>query len=102
MVTDVKIANLCLKFRHLIVLFYQAFLKYIISVSFTESLTCVVVPDSHFGQISQTEHISKSKRVHLLAFKFVGLVAVLQHQGSRVAVLPKNNQPDVGICASRC
>lgn len=64
-----------------------------------EQLTCVIVPDSYFGEVSHAEDFWEAKRVNLLALKLVGLVALFQRQCPRVPVLSKNNDPHVGISA---
>ena len=64
-----------------------------------EQLTCVVVPDSHFGEVSQAEDIREAKCVRLLAFKLVRLVAFFQRQCPRVSILSKNDEPHISISA---
>lgn len=62
-------------------------------------LTCVVMPDSHFGEISQTEDIGEAKCIHLLAFELVGLAALFQRQCPRVSILPEDDHPYVSVSA---
>lgn len=57
------------------------------------------MPDSYFGELSQAEDVREAKRVHLLALKLVGLVALFQRQRPRVSVLSENDDPHVGISA---
>lgn len=62
-------------------------------------LTCVVVPDPYFGEISQAEDVREAERVHLLALKLVGLGGLFQRQRPRVSVLSEYDDPHVGISA---
>ena len=62
-----------------------------------ERLTCVVVPDTHFGELSHAEDIREAECVALLALKLVGLVALFQCQCPCVSVLSENDEPHIGI-----
>lgn len=68
----------------------------------SEQLTCVVVPNSDFGEVSQAEDIGEAKHVHLLTLKLVGLRGLLQRQPPRVTVLSENDDPHVGVGARPC
>lgn len=57
------------------------------------------MPHSHFGQLPQAQDIGEAKHVRLLALKLVGLAALFQRQRPRVSVLPKNDDPHLGVGA---
>lgn len=66
----------------------------------SERLTCVIVPDSHFGKLSEAEDVQEAKGVHLFALKLVRPVALFKRECPRVSIFPKNNDPHVCVSAS--
>lgn len=68
----------------------------------SERLTCIVVPDSYFGKLSQAEDVQEAKGVQLFALKLVGPVALFQRECPRVSIFPKNNDPHICVSASAC
>lgn len=62
-------------------------------------LTFVVVPDPHFAEVSQAQHLREAEFIHLVPLKLVGLVGLLQRQGAAVPILPKQDQGHVGVGA---
>lgn len=57
------------------------------------------MPDPHFAEVSQAQHFREAEFIHLVPFKFVGLVGLLQRQGATVPILPKEDQGHVGVGA---
>lgn len=53
------------------------------------ALTFVVVPDPHFAEVSQAQHVGEAEFVHLVPLELVGLVGLLQGKDPTVPVLPK-------------
>lgn len=62
-------------------------------------LTFVVMPDPHFAEVSQAQHVRETEFIHLVPLKLVRLVGLFQRQGPAVPILPKQDQGHVGICA---
>lgn len=67
--------------------------------SHVTALTFVVVPDPHFAEVSQAQHVGEVEFVHLVPLKLVGLVGLLQGKDPAVPILPKQDQEHVGIRA---
>lgn len=66
------------------------------------ALTFVVVPDPHFAEVSQAQHLREAEFIHLVPLKLVRLVRLLQRQGATVPILPKQDQGHVGVGACSC
>lgn len=60
------------------------------------------MPNTHFAQVSQAQHVGVPESVHLIPLKLVGVIGLFQSERPGVSVLSKDHKKHIGISTGSC